>query len=55
MKQHIPPKYRYPLFFVGLMMMIITAIAYKFISIPETAIEAVVIIGFALFVSSFTF
>jgi hypothetical protein len=55
MKQYIPPKYRYPLFFIGLMTMIITAIAYKFVFIPEVIIEVVVIVGFVLFVSSFTF
>ncbi len=53
MKQHIPSKYRYPLFFIGLMMMIVTAIIYKFVVIPRTSVEIIVIVGFLTFVSSF--
>jgi hypothetical protein len=53
MRRYIPARYRYPLFFIGLMMIITTGIIYKFIRIQMTMVEVSVVIGFLIFAASF--
>ncbi len=48
MKKIIPSRYRYPLFFVSIMLLSLTALTYKMVRPPLQVTEAVGIIGFAL-------
>lgn len=51
-KKYLGTSLRYPLFFLGVMIMAIGGNAYKFTSFPVRGVEAIVGIGFALFVLS---
>ena len=51
-KKYLGTGIRYPLFFIGVMLMAIGGNAYKFTSFSLTGIEAIVGIGFAIFVAS---
>ncbi len=51
-KKYLGTGLRYPLFFIGVMIMAIAGNAYKFTSFPVRGVEVLVGIGFALFVIS---
>jgi|GEM_PF-1651528 hypothetical protein len=48
----LPSRYRYPLFFVGILLMEIAGVLFKLVSLSEEGIEAIVIIGFLVFAFS---
>lgn len=52
-KKYLGTSLRYPLFFIGVMVMAIGGNLYKFTSFPLHGIQAMVGIGFAIFVISF--
>ncbi|MEM0143845.1 MAG: hypothetical protein QXL94_07895 [Candidatus Parvarchaeum sp.] len=49
---HFPDKYKYPIFFVGMLIMIVAAFAYKFNIISFYAEEIIIVVGAVLFVFS---
>lgn len=49
---HFPDRYRYPLFFAGVLAMIVGAFAYKFGFLSLNVEEAVIVAGTVLFVFS---
>ncbi|MCL4376321.1 hypothetical protein M1558_02430 [Candidatus Parvarchaeota archaeon] len=49
---HFPDRYRYPLFFLGLLLMIASAFLYKFNILTLEAEEIIIVIGAVLFVFS---
>lgn len=51
-KKYLGTGIRYPLFFIGVMMMALGGNAYKFTSFPVKGVEAIVSVGFAIFVIS---
>ncbi len=51
-KKYLGTGLRYPLFFIGVIIMALAGNAYKFTSFPVKGVEVLVGIGFALFVIS---
>ena len=49
----ISAKHKYPLFFLGLAIMLITAFFYKLGLVPLAAVEVFIAIGFVVFVFAF--
>lgn len=49
---HFPDRYRYPLFFLGLLLMIASAFLYKFNILTLEVEEIIIVIGAVLFVFS---
>ena len=49
---HFPDRYRYPLFFLGLLLMIASAFLYKFNILTLEVEELTVVVGAVLFVFS---
>lgn len=49
---HFPDRYRYPLFFIGLLLMIASAFLYKFGFLTLEFEEILIVIGAVLFVFS---
>jgi NADH:ubiquinone oxidoreductase subunit 6 (subunit J) len=49
---HFPDRYRYPLFFLGLLLMIASAFLYKFNILTLEVEEILIVIGAVLFVFS---
>ena len=49
---HFPDRYRYPLFFLGLLLMIASAFLYKFNILTLEVEEVIIVIGAVLFVFS---
>lgn len=49
---NFPDRYKYPIFFVGMLVMIIAAFLYKFLLLPLELEEIAVVIGAILFVFS---
>ncbi len=52
MKRFVPPRLRYPLFFVGLLIIIASGFLNKYAGMPIGAVEVSVVVGFALFLAS---
>lgn len=48
----LPSRYRYPLFFLGILLMEITGVLYKTIDIGKSTAEGMVITGFIVFAFS---
>jgi hypothetical protein len=48
----LPSRYRYPLFFLGILLMELAGLLYKFIDLSKPGMEGLVIAGFVLFASS---
>ncbi len=49
---HFPDRYRYPLFFIGLLLMIVSAFLYKYNILTLGVEEILVVIGTIFFVFS---
>ncbi|MCL5976172.1 MAG: hypothetical protein M1580_01070 [Candidatus Parvarchaeota archaeon] len=49
---HFPDRYRYPLFFIGLLLMIVAAFLYKYNILTLEIEEIIIVIGTVLFVFS---
>ena len=49
---HFPDRYRYPLFFIGLLLMIVSAFLYKYNILTLEVEEILVVIGTVFFVFS---
>lgn len=49
---HFPDRYRYPLFFIGLLLMIVAAFLYKYDILTLEVEEIIIVIGTVLFVFS---
>jgi hypothetical protein len=49
---HFPDKYKYPLFFLGMLIMIVAAFSYKFSIISLGIEEDAIVIGAVIFVFS---
>ncbi len=52
MKRLIPTKYRYPVFFLGLLLLSSSGFVYRYVAPPVQFVEAMALLGFALFVAS---
>ena len=52
MRKIMKPRYRYPLFFLGLFLIEIAGLSYKFLSLQVQSVEAFVIVGFVIFLFS---
>jgi hypothetical protein len=48
----LPARYRYPLFFFGILLMELAGLLYKFIDLSKPGTEGLVIVGFVMFASS---
>ena len=49
---HFPDRYRYPLFFIGLLLMIVAAFLYRYNILTLEIEEIIIVIGTVLFVFS---
>ena len=52
MMKILPTRYRYPLFFLGILMMEIAGVLFKVTDIGKTGIEGIVVVGFLVFAFS---
>lgn len=48
----LPSRYRYPLFFFGILLVELAGLLYKFVDLGKTGTEGMVIAGFILFAFS---
>ncbi len=52
MMKILPSRYRYPLFFFGILLMEMAGVLYKLTDLGKTGTEGIVIVGFIIFASS---
>ncbi|MDA8055814.1 MAG: hypothetical protein M0Z77_09260 [Thermoplasmatales archaeon] len=52
MSKILPSRFRYPLFFLGILLMETAGVLYKLIDLGKTSAETMVIIGFLVFAFS---
>ncbi len=52
MMKILPSRYRYPLFFLGIFIMEIAGVLYKFIDLGKMDAVGIVVVGFLLFAFS---